>query len=66
MEHDKNIFVIYYFTALIRLPKLTNLSQKLILLHQLKHVSIGFDDSKAVILFTRNGKDMKRKQIGFT
>jgi len=51
----KNIFVIYYFTALIRkkkkrLLKLIDLSQKLILLYQLKHMNIGFDDSKVMIL----------------
>jgi len=53
MENVKtNIFVIYYFTALIRKNYLTYSSQKLILslLHQLKHVSIDFDDSKMMIL----------------
>jgi len=51
MKHNKKYFHHLLFHALIkkkRLSKLTNSSQKLILslLHQLKHVSISFDDSK--------------------
>lgn len=47
--------VIYYFTALILLPKLINLSQKPIpsLLHKLKHMNGGFDHSKLEILIIK-------------
>jgi len=36
-----------------RLLKLIDLSQKLILLYQLKYMNIGFDDSKVVILICK-------------
>jgi len=57
MERDKEHFrhlLLYYFDLKKRLSKLTDLSQKFILsllqLHQLKHVSTGFDNSKMMIL----------------